>query len=45
MVDYKATNAVNPPAVGETKLCGRIGETFDRFIYERITGSFAKENI
>lgn len=45
MVDYKATNAVNPPAVGETKLCGRIGETFDRFIYERITGSFAKNNI
>ena len=44
-VDYKVRNLMNTPELGSCSLGGEIGARFDRFIYERVSGRFAVEEI
>ena len=44
-VNYRIENVMNTPELGVCFLEGKIGERFDRFIYERVSGRFAIEEI
>ncbi|MBQ8641975.1 MAG: glycoside hydrolase family 127 protein [Clostridia bacterium] len=45
MIAYKVPNKIRVPALGDTALDGEIGSRYDRFVYERITGKFAIDEI
>ncbi len=44
-VEYKVQNLMEAAPLGNCFLEGEIGARFDRFIYERVNGKFAVENI
>ena len=44
-VDYKVHNLMETAPLGNCFLEGEIGARFDRFIYERVNGKFAIENV
>ena len=44
-VSYKVENKVFPPKLGEVELQREIGKRVDRFIYERVSGEFARKEI
>ena len=45
IVDYKVPNLLQIPEPTMVSLDGEIGARFDRFVYERITGKFAIDEI
>ena len=45
VVEYKVPNILRIPEAGMVSLDGEIGARFDRFVYERITGKFAIDEI
>ena len=44
-IEYKIKNLVSPSELGESRLLGRIGEKFDKVIYERLTSEYARTEI
>ncbi|MBE6760854.1 MAG: hypothetical protein E7551_01035 [Ruminococcaceae bacterium] len=44
-IDYAVQNIMQTPALGNCFLEGEIGARFDRFIFERVSGKFAIENV
>lgn len=44
-VDYKIKNSVNPCKLSNVKLGGRIGEKYDKVIYERLTSEYAVKEV
>ena len=44
-VDYKVKNIMESPALGNCFLEGEIGARMDRFIYERVSGDFAIDEV
>ena len=41
MIKYKSPSAVNVPPVKDTQICGKIGEKFNKVIFERATSDDA----
>jgi len=44
-IEYRVKNAFSVPEYSSVHLDGEIGARFDRFVYERISGKFAVEEI
>ena len=44
-VSYKVENKIFPPKLSAVELQREIGKRVDRFIYERVSGEFAKKEI
>ena len=44
-IDYKIKNKMNAPMLSSVSLDGEIGVRFDRFVYERVSGRFAIDEI
>ena len=44
-IEYKIKNLVSPSELGESRLLGGIGEKFDRVIFERLSGEYARTEI
>ncbi|MBR5308799.1 MAG: glycoside hydrolase family 127 protein [Clostridia bacterium] len=44
-IDYKVHNKMTAPDLSDVTLDGEVGIRFDRFVYERVNGKFAIEEI
>ena len=44
-IAYKVNNKVHGPELGNAEILGEIGRRIDRFIYERVSGEFARTEI